>query len=353
MKPRKKNCGLQNYLRILLASAGVLLTTNHLAPIVPTMAQTFLSQSRSEISPAEISVTDLTGFEGVIQVLTPSPDGQILLVGTGGNTVSAIDLAQEKIIYTNSVLLKDDASIAISPDGKTFAITEDVKISVFSTEQGKRLQTLPGHPQRVSDLAISPDGQQLVSVSGAVRDIRIWNLNKGNLSETLTEDIGAIRCVDYTADGQLFITGSIGNERTIQFWDAQTGELLHTSPQQAGYINDLAVSSNGKVVAAVRNYIKVWDVMDGSVLQNIQGPSLEINALAVSPDGSYVATANKEGTVMIIDIITGQKVVILEGHKGWVRTVAFSPDGNYLYSGAEDKVVKVWQLKPSPFDGSE
>ena len=353
MKPMKKKCGLQNYLLTLLASAGVLISTNHLLPVFPTMAQTVLSSRMGEISPDEITVTDLKGFEGVIQVLAPSPDGQILLVGTGGNTVSAIDLEQEKIIYTNPVLLKDDSSIAISPDGKTFALTEDVKISVFSTEEGKRLKTLSGHPQRVSDLAISPDGQQLVSVSGAVRDIRIWNLKKGDLIETLTEDIGAIRCVDYTTDGQLFITGSIGNERVIQFWDAKTRELLHTSPQQAGYINDLAVSSNGKVVAAVRNYIKVWDVMDGSVLQNIQGPSLEINALAVSPDGSYVATANKEGTVMIIDIITGQKVVILEGHKGWVRTVAFSPDGNYLYSGAEDKVVKVWQLKPSPFMGSE
>ena len=353
MKPIKKNCGIQRYLLTLLASAGVLLTTNHLLSTSPTIAQTLLSQSTGEISPAEITVTDLKGFEGVIQVLAPSPDGKILLVGTGGNTVSAVDLEQQKIIYTNLVLLKDDSSIAISPDGKTFAITEDLKISVFSTEKGERLKTLQGHPRRVNDIAISPDGQQLVSVSGAVRDIRIWDFENGNLIDTLTEDIGPIRCVDFTSDGKLFITGSIGNDRTIQFWDANTLELLHTSPKQAGYINDLAVSTNGKVVAAVRNYIKVWDLIDASVLQNIKGPSLEINALAVSPDGSYVATANKEGTVMIFDIITGQNVATLEGHNGWVRTVAFSPDGNYLYSGAEDKVVKVWQLQPSPFVGSE
>ena len=346
MKPLEKNRGVQLCLLTLLASTGVFVTVGSLLSISPTVGQTQLSQVVDEISPAEITVTDIKGFEGVIQVLAVSPDGKTLLVGTGGNTVSGFDLEQQQIIYTKTVVLKDDSSIAVSPDGETFAIAEDLRISFFSTEEGERLQTLAGHPQRVSDVAISPDGKQLVSVSGAVRDIRIWDLETGELIETLTEDIGPIRCVDFTPDGKFFITGSIGNDRTIQFWNANTLELVYTSPQQSGYINDLAVSADGKVVAAVRNYIKVWDLSDESVLQNIKGPSLEINALAVSPDGSYVATANKEGTVMLFDLITGQIVATLEGHNGWVRTVAFSPDGNYLFSGAEDKVVKVWELTP-------
>ena len=41
-----------------------------------------------------------------------------------------------------------------------------------------------------------------------------------------------------------------------------------------------------------------------------------------------------------------QKTLTAEGHTGWVRTVAFSPDGKHLFSGAEDKVVKIWLLEP-------
>ncbi|MDJ0576024.1 MAG: WD40 repeat domain-containing protein [Xenococcaceae cyanobacterium MO_234.B1] len=346
MKPIAKNPVVQLCLLSFLASAGVVVTPSSLFSTSQTIAQTPFSQIIAQISPTQITVTDIKGFAGVIQAIAVSPDGKILLAGTGGETVSAFDLEQEELIYTIPVLINDYSSIAFSPDGKTFAIAEDTKIGVFSTATGTRIRTLQGHPKRVSDVAISPDGEQLVSVSSEVRDIRIWDLKTGNLIETLTEDIGPIRCIDFTPDGKLFITGSIGNDRTIQFWDANTLELVQTSPQQPGYINDLAVSADDKLVAAIRNYVKVWDLSDASVRQNIKGPNLEINTLAISPDSRYVATANKEGTIMIFDIIRGQKVVTLEGHTGWVRTVAFSPDSNYLYSGAEDKVVKVWQLNP-------
>ena len=347
MKPVEKNPVVQLCLLTFLASAGVVVTASSLFSTSQTIAQNPFSQIIAQISPNQITVTDIKGFAGVVQAIAVSPDGKILLAGTGGETISAVDLEQEELIYTIPVVVNDYSSIAFSPDGKTFAIAEDTKIGVFSTATGKRRRTLQGHPKRVSDVAISPDGKQLVSASSEVRDIRVWDLKTGNRIETLTEDIGSIRCVDFTPDGKLFITGSIGNDRTIQFWDANTLELVQTSPQQPGYINDLAVSADdSKLVAAIRNYVKVWDLIETSVLQNIKGPNLEINTLAISPDSRYVATANKEGTIMIFDIIRGQKVVTLEGHTGWVRTVAFSPDGNYLYSGAEDKLVKVWQLNP-------
>ena len=46
------------------------------------------------------------------------------------------------------------------------------------------------------------------------------------------------------------------------------------------------------------------------------------------------------------DIRTGQTILTAEGHTGWMRTVAFSPDGKHLFSRAEDKVVKIWPLRP-------
>ncbi len=347
MKPITKNSITQKYILSLLASAGVLIAPTSLASFSPpTITQTLIAQDLGEIYPDEITVSDIKGFPGVIQTIAISPDGKNLFAGTGGNTLNRVDLRKEEIIYSELVVLKGNSRIAVSPDGKTLAITEDMRIGIFDTKKGKRIKTLQGHPRQIGDIAMSPDGKQLVSVSGATRDIRIWDIKRGRLVETLTDEVGTVRCVDFTPDGNSFITGSIGNDRIIQFWDADSLELIQASEQQAGYINDLAVSADGKLVAAVRNYIKVWDLTDGSVVQNIKGPTLEINALAISPDGSYVATANKEGTVMIFDLITGQKVVTLEGHRGWVRTVAFSPDGRYLYSGAEDKVVKVWQLKP-------
>ncbi len=345
MKLFAKNYGMPHSLSIAIASVGFAIAASSLF----STSQPLLSQ---ELPPIEITiteipgiVTDIKGFEGIVQVLAVSPDGKILLVGAGGETINAIDLEQQQIIYAVSAAINDYSNIAFSPDGEIFAIAEDIQISLFSTATGEWLQTLEGHPKRVNDVAISPDGNKLVSVSIAGRDIRIWDLTTGALIGKLTQDIGPTNCVEFTPDSQLFITGSIAQDRTIKFWDANSLELVQTSPQQPGYINDLAVSNSGKLVAAVRNYVKVWDLFDSSVVQQIKGPNLEINAIAISPDGNYVATANKEGTVMVFDTRTGQKTLTAEGHTGWVRTVAFSPDGKHLFSGAEDKMVKIWPLK--------
>ena len=350
MKLIAKNSGVKHCWSLFLASAGFMITAGSLFLDYQAISQTLLAQ---ELPPIEITitetpgfVTDIEGFEGIVQTLAVSPDGKILLVGAGAETINAIDLEQQKIIYSVSAIVNDYASIAFSSDGSIFAIAEDKEISLFNTATGEWLKTLDGHAKRVNDVAISPDGKKLVSVSVAGYDIRIWNLETGTLIKKLTQDVGPTTCVDFTPDGMLFITGAIGQDRTIKFWDANSFELVQTSPQQPGYINDLAVSSDGKLVAAVRNYVKVWDLVDSSSLQNIKGPKLEINAIAVSPDGNYVATANKEGTVMVFDIRTGQKILTTEGHTGWVRAVAFSPDGTQLYSGAEDKVVKIWPLRP-------
>jgi WD40 repeat protein len=171
----------------------------------------------------------------------------------------------------------------------------------------------------------------------------IWKTN-GNLTQTIGEDIGPVTRVTFSPDGQYFVTGSVGDYRYIKFWDTATLKLLKTYPQQPN-IYGLAITPDGKkLVAAVKNYVRVWDIASGNQLWNKKATSLDINAIAISPDGSQVATANKEGTIMLFDVMSGKLMKTLNAQKGWVLTVAFNPDGQYLYGGGEDKTIKIWNL---------
>lgn len=300
----------------------------------------FLAQSL-----AQLPVKDITGFKGVIVTLGISPDGETLIVASNDGQITAIDPKTLELKYSKRLRVNPYSDIAFTSDGKIFAVCSTQNIVVYETDSGKRVKTLAASGGNISNLAISPDNKLLVAVSGQDRTIKIWDLEAGELIKTLGEEVGVVRTVAFSPNNQFFVTGSIGTERVIQFWDAETFELLNTSAQQPGYINSLAISADGeKLVAAVRNFIKVWNLRTNQEILSLKGPQLEINKIAVSPNNQLIATANKEGTIMIIDLNQGRILATLKGHQGWVQSITFSPDGQTLYSGAEDKIVKIWDV---------
>ncbi|EAZ91747.1 WD40 repeat domain-containing protein [Crocosphaera chwakensis] len=339
-----------NYIKSLssvIAGIGVALTLNYSIIGSKVSAQVPLSQSRDYLAQANITVEDLQGFNGVVKSLAITPDGKLLLVGTGDGELTAIDLETKETLYSKAVLVNNYSSIAFNVEKDILVVGDDQTVMVLSLSTGQKLSFLREHTGKVSDVAISPDGNNIVSVSGDDQTIRIWDLESGELIKTIGANIGPTTSVQYTPDGTMFITGAIGSDRTLKFWDATTFKLLNTSSQQPGFINDLKISNDGtQLVAAVRNFVKSWDLTTLQQVWSTKGPKLEINTIAVSPDNRTVATANKEGTIMLFDLATGRKLATLQGHRGWVLSLAFSRDGQYLYSGAEDKMVKVWQLQP-------
>jgi WD40 repeat protein len=332
------------FLIALLAGTGLLVTAN--LPLAAKNNNAVLETEIAQATGSQFAVTTLEGFAGTISALATSPDGETLLVATGDGKITAINLADSTEIYSKQVASKP-TMLAVSNDNSYIAAAVNEQIVVFSPEDGSQTKTLNGHIGRVSSIAIGPDNKTLVSVSGSDRTIRLWDLQEGEEIKELGENVGAETTVAFSPDGSSFVTGSIGEDRTIKLWDTQTLELLKTSAKQPGYIYDVAITPDGqKIIAAVRNLVKVWDFVNGTELLSVKGATLDLNAIAISPDGRLVATANKEGTITLWDIATGRSMGMLSGHRGWVLSLVFSPDGKYLYSGAEDKLVKIWELSP-------
>ncbi len=302
--------------------------------------ETLIAQSSSQIE-----VQDLKGFKGVIVTLNTTPDGKTLIVASNDGKITAVDLDNLETKYSQSLRANPYSGIAFSSDGKLFAVANKQQIFLYQTETGRIRKTLRGHSGNISSVAISPDNRILVSVSGEDWTIKIWDLEQGKLIKDIGEDIGPVTTVAFSPDGKFFVTGAIGTDRTIKFWDSETLELLKTSPKQPGFIYSLGFTPDGReLVAAVRNFVKAWNLSTDQELWTIKAGPLDINQVAVSPDNRLLATANRDGKIVIIDINKGQQIATLTGHEGWVQSVSFSPDGKTLYSGAEDKIVKIWDM---------
>lgn len=89
-------------------------------------------------------------------------------------------------------------------------------------------------------------------------------------------------------------------------------------------------------------------VLDVDLIHNLPHQSV-VCCVRFSLDGRYVATGCNR-SAQIFDVESGQPVAHLqdgslpEDGDLYIRSVCFSPNGQYLATGAEDKVIRVWDI---------
>jgi small GTP-binding protein len=76
--------------------------------------------------------------------------------------------------------------------------------------------------------------------------------------------------------------------------------------------------------------------------REIEGHTGWVNSVAVSPDGTWAVTGADDKTVKIWDLKSGTCRATLVGHASQVRSVAITPDGRRILSGSVDGSVRVW-----------
>ncbi|NJO40637.1 MAG: protein kinase [Cyanobacteria bacterium CRU_2_1] len=238
-------------------------------------------------------------------------------------------------------------AVAISPDGQTLVSGSfDKTINFWNLQTGELIRTLSDHTDAVRAIAISPDGQILVSGSGD-KTIKIWNFQTGELLHTLSEHAGPVWTVALSPDGQTLASGSY--DGTIKIWDVNTGTLIHTLPDHYDSVWSVAISPDGQtlVSGSYDGKIKVWNLQTGELLRTLTGHSDAVRSIAISPDGQTVASGSWDKTVKIWNLQTGQVRHTLTGHSDRVLSVAIDPTGKTLATGSLDRTINVWNLQTS------
>ncbi len=264
----------------------------------------------------------------------------------------------------------------------------------------QRISTLTDHGDWVSDLAIDPTGEMLISASFD-RTIQLWDLQSGESLNVLSEHSSPVCAIALSRSQGWLVSGSW--DRTIKIWDLDTQALLETLVDDsgvAGSVRSLAVSPNGRFIASgwFDRTIAIWDVRitpkrrkvsvsacgsqlahsgrvdaiafdptgkllasasaDGTIkLWSVDGNTGElelvntladsadpINAVTFSRDGMALIDANRDRTIRIWDVETGERLHKLTGHNSSVTALAAHPDGETLISGSSDGTVRLWHI---------
>ncbi|KAL9047054.1 MAG: hypothetical protein Q9214_000271 [Letrouitia sp. 1 TL-2023] len=151
------------------------------------------------------------------------------------------------------------------------------------------------------------------------------------------------------ASSSRMVTGS--GDSTARVWDCDTGTPLHTLKGHTSWVLVASWSPDDKVIAtgSMDNTIRVWDPQTGQALGSaMKGHAKWVNSLAWEPfflrkeGGSCrLASASKDTTVRIWDIVSKRTDMVFSGHKSSVSCVRWGGTGN-IYTASQDKTIKIW-----------
>ncbi|MDZ8083404.1 MAG: WD40 repeat domain-containing protein [Nostoc sp. DcaGUA01] len=210
--------------------------------------------------------------------------------------------------------------------------------------------TLTGHTGKVTSVAVSPNGEILVS-GCADKTINLWNLQTGKLIRTLTENWGEVSSLAISPDGNFLAVGSCEHPKSnVKVLHLKTGKVLHTLLGHQKPVNVVAISPDGTILASGSNKIKIWNLDKGDACGGLcqrictLWHSSAVHAVAISLDGTILASGSSDNKIRLWNPRTGDPLSTLNGHDGEVKSIAMSPDGQLLFSGSTDTTIKIWHL---------
>jgi len=217
-------------------------------------------------------------------------------------------------------------------------LTKEPPVTSWQKVQLRR--TISGHKDTVRAVAITTDGQMMVSGSYD-RTIRLWELPSGKLLRTLSAHTNRVTDIALSSDGKLLASSSY--DRTIKLWELPSGELLHSLPKQRGKIRYLAFSPDNRTLISTSDLeIKLWGVSGNQLLHPLTGRSVSARIATFSPDGQTCIIGSLDGSLELWNPYTSERLHTHFSRSGGITSIVFSPDSRTLASSS-GKTIELWE----------
>ncbi len=233
-----------------------------------------------------------------------------------------------------------------SADNSKFIVSTTIGIWVYDTHTGKALRLLRGGQGIISeDFVVSPDLQYYASLADEWNNpkIHLWDFNTGKLQTTLEGYAERLSSIALHPNGKMIACGGYNGD--IHFIDIDTRQ--HRQIQiQHNLVDYIQFSPKGKTILSSRggDFLLV-NVENEELTTKLKGTD-GIRKIVYSPDGQYLVGTN-DWWIIIWDAETGKiKMTFKVQTPRWRQLLAISPDGKTLANVSENKdKIHLWDLQ--------
>ena len=273
---------------------------------------------------------------------------------------------------------------AVCIDGagrRVFCGNRSGRIYVWDLDTRRVVHTLDAHFWQVSALALTPDGQMLVSGS-AQNIVKFWDLASLTLVDVWDPGVGGYSGNSLPPDGRIQRTPPSPPDASVQeppkgtstipelsvltisadgrylavAWKsgfvtilclARRDEFWHLRSDRFCMFYSAALSPDGRFAVAPYNALYVWDVETGHIVGRFELPKHHPDVVACAPGVVLSGSNFGDQSLCAWDLTNGALLHRVQGQTGQIRKIIVSADGQWAVSSStfgDDNKVRVWEL---------
>ncbi|HXU71449.1 MAG TPA: protein kinase [Polyangia bacterium] len=232
--------------------------------------------------------------------------------------------------------------VHLSPDGKWLgAVADDGSVDLWSLPDGapRPLADARAHATTMSFLR---DGK--VAVGSQDHHVRVYDIESGAARIVATHPTQVAR-VRASPDGRRLVSSDPLNVTFVSDLKTGASHKFVGRAEQGRVVSEFA--PDGTVALALGGGALVLVDPDTGATRSLRGHTTQVTQARFLPDGKRLVSGAEDGVVRVWDVASGESIPLV-GHAAEITSVDVSPDGTLVATGSADKSVRLWTLGGAP-----